>query len=428
MAMNKKPMSLFAIVLLLFSLVNVGFVAADNPVALDVKYLKIDGEQHDPYDETDQVLEVNRGQILPIKVKLEALSDVDDVQISAMITGYEYSQYEQSKVFQMTKTFSMDEGRVDYKELELNVPVKMDTDDMKLRILVTNKNDEAYLKEYNLDVVGVENEDAIVVKEASLSPSNEVMAGRALSALVKVENVGQEELDDVTLIASVPALDIRDMETLDELEIDEKETFEKILLRFPKDTKPGQYRVDYTIKYDEYESTTVSDMVTVTESDVADDEQKSLVTVPSSQEVARGQTGAVYPVMISNSGSDAKTYEISVSDISAWGSAKIDPSATVVAQPGESVTAYLYVSADEDAELGDKSFTLTIDADGEQKTVPLTAVVSGDEADGWDGVKKALEIGLIVLVIILILIGLIVGFNKLRGSKDDEDDDAKTYY
>ncbi|MGM5481605.1 MAG: hypothetical protein ACQESE_04315 [Nanobdellota archaeon] len=427
MAMNKKPMSLFAIVLLLFSLVNVGFVAADDPVGLDVKYLKIDGERHDPYDESDQVLEVNRGQMLPIKIKLEALSDVEDVQVSAKIAGYEYSQYEQSKIFQMTKTFDMDEGRVDYRELELEVPVKMATSDVKLRIYVENKNANTYVKEYNLDIVGVEGENAVVIKETSLSPSNEVMAGRALSALVKVENVGKEDLDDVTLITSVPALNIRDTETLDELEIDEKETFEKILLRFPKDANAGEYRVDFTVKYDEYESTTVSDMVTVTESDVAENE-KSLVTVPSSQEVARGEAGAVYPIMISNSGSAAKTYQIAVSDISAWGSAKVDPSANVVAQPGESVTAYLYVSADKDAEFGDKSFTLSITADGEQKNVPLTAVVSGDEASSWDGVKRALEIGLIVLVIILILIGLIVGFNKLRGSRDDEDDDAKTYY
>ncbi|MFP4118526.1 MAG: hypothetical protein ACLFTH_00550 [Candidatus Woesearchaeota archaeon] len=431
MAMNKKPISVFALVLLLFSLVTVGSVAAQDQVDLEVEYLRIDGEMHDPYDETDQVLEVDRGQKLPIKVKLEALSDVEDVQVSAKIAGYEYSQYEQDKIFQMSDTFDLKEGRVDYEELELEVPVKIDTDDIKLRIYVENKNGNTYVKEYNLDIVGVEEEGAVMIKETSLSPSDTVMAGRALSGLVVVENVGRKDLDDVTLIASVPALGIRDAETLDEFEVDDVEAFEKILLRFPDDAKPDEYRVDYTVKFDEYESTTVSDMVTVTESDDDEDEDeegKTTVSVPSSRDVVRGQTGAVYPVTISNSGSSAKTFDLSVSDVDKWGSVNIDPSETLVAQPGESATAYLYVSADEEAELGDKSFTLTVSGDDEQKTIPLSALVTGDDASSWDGVTRALEIGLIVLVIILILIGLIVGFNKLRGSRDDEDDDAKTYY
>ncbi|MCA9478614.1 MAG: hypothetical protein KC535_05695, partial [Nanoarchaeota archaeon] len=69
-----------------------------------------------------------------------------------------------------------------------------------------------------------------------------------------------------------------------------------------------------------------------------------------------------------------------------------------------------------------------VSSDGEQKVIPLSVIVSeNNNAGSWDGLKRVLEIGLIIVVIVLILIGLIVGFNKLRGN-DDDDEDAKTYY
>ncbi|MGM5479834.1 MAG: FixG Ig-like domain-containing protein [Nanobdellota archaeon] len=429
---NKKCTGLFAIALLVVSLLSVGFASA-SVIDAEVEYIKVDGEMHDPYDVSDDVLEVDRGQELPIKVKIKALENLEDVQITAKISGYQYSQYEQADIFQMTNTFDLDQGRVDYKELTLRVPTKTETGDVKLRIDVEDKNSNTYHKEYNLDIQGIEDSDAVVIKQATLSPSNTVNAGRALSSLVRVENIGEDDLDDVTLTVSVPELNIRDVETLDELEVDEKETFEKILLRFPKETTAGAYDVKYTVAFDEYESTTTYDTVTVKAAEIEsaqeDDVQESVITLPHSKQVARDETGTVYPIVVQNNADEDKTYTFDVSGVNDWGMASFDPSSTVTVAPGESETAYLYVSADDSASAGEKVFTLTMNAGSEQKTVPLTAIVSEDDNSG---LQKALEIGLIALVIVLILIGLVIGFNKLRGSKDDEfdseDDDAKTYY
>lgn len=431
---TNKIVNFSIVALILLSLVPVA-VLADPVVGLDISYLKIDGEEHPTYDDaSNDVLEVRRGQTLPIRLKVKALEDVEDVQVTAGIYGYRYSQYEQEKVFDTSKTFNLEKDRTRTVDLELQIPVKMESNDAKLRIFVADRNSLSYTFEYDLDVQGVERENAVDIKEAYLSPSNEVLPGRALSALVKIENVGDDDLNDgVTLVVSVPELNIKDTETLDQLDADEDETFEKIILRFPSDTTPGKYEVDYTVKFDEFETVTQSDFVTVLEAEDAktQNEQRTVLTVPDAQNVVKGASGAVYPIMISNMGSNAQSYTITVSGLESWGAARVDPSATVIVPAENSGTVFLYVNANDNAAPGEKFFKVTIAGADESKEIPLTAYVQeGDNkgASDWSGVKKALEIGLIILVIILIIIGLIVGFNKLRGSDDDDDDDAKTYY
>lgn len=46
------------------------------------------------------------------------------------------------------------------------------------------------------------------------------------------------------------------------------------------------------------------------------------------------------------------------------------------------------------------------------------------------GLKRVLEVGLVVMIVIIVLIGLIIGFNKLKDEEDDldEDEDEKSYY
>ena len=438
MVKNAKLFSFIMVILALSTfLVVVTPVLANNNLKID--YLKINDEEQDAYSPDGLYLEVQRGQDLSIRLKVHAENDdVQDVQISAGLYGYEYSQYEQNKIFDMSKTFDLKADRTRSVDLNLKVPLNMNTDDLLLRIFVADRDSLSYTQEYKLDVVGVDNENAVVIKDAYLSPSNEVMAGRALSALVKVENVGQKDFDDATLVVSVPALNIRDTETLDQLDSGDKETFEKTILRFPKDAQPGDYVVDYTVKFDEYESVTKTGVITVlpcedvacgASSNEPAETGKTLITVPNKQIVTIGTTGAVYPILINNMADSAKTYTIQVQGVDMWGTAQMDPGTTVIVPAKNSQTVFLNLQANEDAQAGEKYFKLTVNSDGDTKDIPLTASVQeGTNAASWDGLKKVLEIGLIILVIILIIIGLIVGFNKLRGSGDDDDEDAKTYY
>lgn len=426
---GKKLMSALALTILMMSLFG-GIVASADVVNLGVAYVEINGHKV----EDNERIEVRRGETLDLEVKVVAPEEilgednyVENVQIQSLLV-YKYSQYDDS-VQDMTKTFNLQYGTTAIKDLSVQIPVRMDAeDDMLLHLTVYADNMAAYSLTYRLDIRGVDDDAAVVITEAYMSPSS-VMAGRGTKVTVKVKNYGDEDLDDVTLIARIPALNLQDVETLDELEADEKETFENLILRIPENTVPGVYEVIYTLKFDEYESTTYKDTITVLASEVetsASSSSKSMITVPSTQTIAAGTSGTAYPIMITNMGKDAKAYQLTVQGMDAWGTARFDPASTVVVPAGQTVTAFLYVSANEDVS-GEKVFQLTVNDGAEQEQISLTANIAENGSD-WSGLKKVLEVSLIVLVIILIIIGLVVGFNKLKGSNDEEDDEDKTYY
>lgn len=436
MIKNTKITSVLLVAIFVLSLfAAVPTVSANTDLQID--YIRIDGEQMGPVA-SGQALEVRRGETLPIRVRVSAINnDVEDVQISAGLYGYQFSQYESSKVFDISNTFDLREGNSRNVDLMLEVPVRMDTENMRLRILVADRDGTAYIHEYQLSVEGINRDSAIRVMDTFLSPSNTVMAGRAVSALVRVQNIGQRTLNDVTLVANIPELGIRDVETLKRLQADEIESFEKIVLRIPSDTPAGTYDVEYTVRFDHFESTTVRDTITVTPCEAVacgvaqpapEQDDRTMVQVPSSQAVYAGGSEAVFPVMITNTGASARSYTIQVSGVDAWGTARVEPGSNVVVPAGSTSTVFVYVGADAETQAGEKYFKVSIGHGNDMKEVALRANVQEQEIVASESnLQRTLEIALIVLIIILILIGLIVGFNKLRGNNNDEDE-AKTYY
>ncbi|MBN1175975.1 hypothetical protein JXA48_05000 [Candidatus Woesearchaeota archaeon] len=429
--MNTK---LLTILFAVFTLVSMGVVVAapsNATVDLEVLSLDINGHEQGLFG-NDLNLEVARGEKLDLELELGTLADVSDVQVSAMIGGYEYSNYEFDKVFDMSRTFNLQAGDKKFVSLELEVPVNIDPDYAKLYIEVHSRDELRQSYYYELNIVNVENGNEVLIKDAYLSPSSEVMAGRALTATVRVENIGQQDFDDATLLVKVPALNIQAVETIENLEVGEKETFEELVLRFPKDAQPGDYVVEYTVKYDEYESVTKTAVVHVSEcADVtcgAAVKENDVVTQLffDSEKIVDAKSGATFPIMIQNTGNSQKSYTLAVSGVDSWGTATLSEGSLVVVPAGAMVPVYVHVVANDNAAAGEHSFSVTVASDGAQDVLPMKAVVTEDGSKDRSGLQKALEIGLIVLVVILILIGLIIGFNKLRGSDDDED--AKTYY
>ena len=109
----------------------------------------------------------------------------------------------------------------------------------------------------------------------------------------------------------------------------------------------------------------------------------------------------------------------------------MDPGAFVLVKSGETKTIYMYVSPKEDAQPGEKVFMVSVETQGDSKQIALTAnVVAGEKESSFDfgNMKGALEIGLVVLVVLLIILGLIVGFNKLKGNDEPEEKEGQTYY
>ncbi len=400
-----------------------------SAVDLGLTSLKINGEEFgDAASNPSNSLEVKRGEDLTIKLRVRATADVSDVQIEADIYGYRYAHREADSVSDVTKTFDLAENVTSFKTLELKVPSNIDKEHFYLRVRVADRYSTSYEQVYDLFVSGVDAEDAVIIKDYSFSPSNVVAAGRAFTTTVRVQNIGDDTLDDVKVTVEIPELNVKDSEYLDELSADEKETLDEFLLRIPDCAAPGVYEVEITAEFDEYESSSETASLTIVDGDTcgvtASGTGRTVVSVPENQDVAQG-TDAVYPLMITNQGSTAKTYAVTLSGLGAWGSARMEPSSVTVVEAGETSTIYLYVSANDDANSGTNGFKATISSDGESKDVALTANVVADNSGM--GSLQGLEIALVVLVIILIIIGLIIGFSKLRNN-DDDDEGSQTYY
>lgn len=433
--MNKNKTGFVLFVMLLTAIMASAFATAAL-VPLDIEYVNINGDKY--YSDNVAVADrIDRGEDLDISVKIVATADVQDAQIEAYISGYRYDSYERELVNQVTRPFDLENGTADKYDFSLSIPVKMDLKDAKLRIRVSNENDESFEQVYQLAIRGVEDEDALQVKSFTVTPSNYVEAGRTASFKVQVKNYGNSDIDDVYVKVAIPELGIADDETLDEIKSDETETFEELLVRVPTCAKAGAYEVIATVEFDNYESTEERMTLYVTEGGACEintpvvtptnNVGKTVITVPENQEVVMGTTGGVYPVMISNLGSEAQAYTLTAGGVDAWGTVRFEPGAVTIV-PAESVkTVYMYVAAKEDAQAGAKVFKLTVDGKDDSKQVVLTANVVGDDAQNYDGLKRGLEIGLIILVIILIILGLIIGFNKIRGDREDEEE-SQTYY
>ncbi len=427
---GKKMMSVLTLTIMIMSLV-VGSVSADSFVNVDIVDFEINGRTMTE----DKVLEVELGDVLEIDMEVMCTAEVDEaisdycaegVEIGARLV-YKYSEHD-NNIADWTNDFKLHNGVTALKSLEVQVPYEMNTDEMSLHIYVADQHG-SYTQKYDIDVVGVDNSDAIRFVKTQLNyPVLKAGEIRSITPKVVVKNYGTEDFDDVYLTVRIPALGVQQELQSIELDAGEERVFEDLWLRIPSDAEAGVYTVEYLVEFDRYENVEAFDKLTIEAGEETSETEntKTVVTVPDTQSLVVGGAGVAYPVVIANMGNDAKSYVLTVQGVESWGTSRIDPVATIVVPAGETVTAFLYVSANENAVAGDKVFQLTINDGKESKQIPLTANVA--EAEGnWDGLKTVLEVGLIVLVIILIVIGLIVGFNKLRGN-DEEDDEDKTYY
>jgi len=414
-----------------FIAVAVAMVSVVSAANLEITSLEINNK--DRVTATNHTINYvyQRGQALNIDVCVQALTDVTDAQVSADIYGYRYSNRDTTHPTSDTSdTFDLSQNDSDCKSLKLVIPDLVDMDYYKLRISVADRDGLLTEQDYELHLNGVARSSAVQVKDFAFNPE-EVVAGRAFTSMVKVRNYGTTDLKDLKVTVSVPDLNINAYQYMDELNSDESKTFEELLLRVPDCAKAGTYTVEIKVEFDEYEETDTTGTIKVTSGDSCGattpvsptQPDKTVITVPNNQEITQG-TGAVYPMVIANSGATSKTYTITLSGASTWASTRIDPSSVVVVPAGESRTVYLYVSANKDAELGDKVMTLNIDTGTESKQVALTAKITAattNAGSDTSGFRNGLEIGLVVLVIILLIIGLIIGFKKMKDNKQESE-------
>lgn len=394
---------------LLLSLFAVSAVALDAPT-----WVKVDGDELD----TNKVNDVDRGDELEVRIAMEPKADVKDARLEVEIEGYEYDE-----IRAVSDIFDMEAGKVYKEELTLELPDDMDKEEYTLRVTLSDRTSEVE-DTYTISIGSARH--ALTIEDVVFSPENNVKAGRSLLATVRVENTGDKDQDGVKVRVAIDELGIAASDFIDEIKADDAKTSEELYMRVPECAVAKDYEAKITVEFNGDETEKETRTITVSEGDLcgSDAKKSSVVMGPTTQDVEAGEA-VVFPLTISNGGKAAQTYTVGVAGAD-FADVQVAPSNVVVLNPGESQAVYVTVAPKKGASEGAHMFTLTVDAGSEQiKDAVLTANVTAGSGD-W---VKGLEIGLIVLVVVLIILGLIIGFNKMKGSEDEGDETGgQTYY
>lgn len=428
--MNKNKISAsIMLMLLLVSLVPFASAENDNEPYLYIEQVRINGDVANDGD----ILYVERGDDIRLRVVLQANEEVRNAYMGAYISGYRYAHHEPSMVMAHTPTFNIPEGHKRSFDINLRVPMEIEQKDAKLRLVLFDENSGSVITfNYQLAIYGAGEGTAVNIRNFFISPSSTIEAGRALSFKVQVRNIGNHELDDVTVKVAIPALNIQTFETIDRLRVDETQSFESLLLRIPNDAKAGDYEVIATVEFDRFQSTTQRKMITVTKTEEIQTgvDGVSVVTMPERVEVTASQDfqGSMYPILIENKGASSKTYILSVTGHEGWATVTFEPSSVFVVRGASSQTAYLRIKPLDGVSAGDRMLNIKVQTGDEVKENAVLAHVrvadEAKETTTWDA-RQILEWALVVLIVVLIVLGLIVVFRKMRKNNDE---DEQTYY
>lgn len=415
-----KRFSIISILVLL-----IGLVALNTAAAYTVQELDVNGVEAS----ADTIVYAERGDSIDIRIELLGASiDEDDVRVKTWIGGYEYGDVEDK-----TSIFDIKANAVHVKELRLEVPEDIEEDDYTLHVEAYDDNGNSIVASYvyTLRIEGQRHDLGVI--DVVIRPSGSVQAGRALFVSARVENLGQKKEEDIRVRVSIPELGVSGITYIDELtenEIDNEDeedsaSSDEVYLLIPTDAKTGDYEVKVEVEYNRGHD--VISKTKVVHVEGSEETAQGIVSVDSSSKTVKAGEEVAYRIMIANLGKTKAVYSAEVSGEESWASARVDPGFVTV-NADESAEILVYVKANENADDGQRMFTIKVKSgDAVVKDVNVSADV---EESGSIGLRRGLQIGFAILVIILIVLGLIVAFRKSSEEplEPSETGSEKSYY
>ncbi|MDP2908843.1 MAG: putative S-layer protein [Nanoarchaeota archaeon] len=437
-----------AILLLIVGLLVVGSAALASDTAFDE--VKVNDVVM-----TDNTVYVERGETIDVDVQWTAGTsttvDRDDLKLNAWIGGYEYDDVEDTEEIP-----NIDAGNTRKETLQIILPEDMDAKEKyKLHVRLYNEDAIDFEEVYSLKIS--QEKHKLSIQDVILRP-NTVTAGNALFATIWVENMGYEKEENIEVTVSIPDLGVSAREHIAEL-VSEEDTTEdddeetsgatpEMRLTIPSDAKIGDYNIDITMEYNRGHNVvkqTGTVHVRPAEAVTAEDVPQAIVSVDGAAKDAVAGTEVPFKIMVANLDSKASVFSVEVAGADLWAATRTEP-AMVTLAPDSTGEMYVYVKPKSGIEAGKHSFTVKVKAGNAivaEKT--LTADVAGTGATtstttgattatngqtNFASLKNALVIGFGVLVVLLVILGLIIAFNKM--SKDEEEEiptsEGQAYY
>lgn len=312
----------------------------------------------------DSLVQVELGTNAQIQVYLEGTGDPTDVRVRAWLGGYEYDTVEE-----MTDVFKVEDG-VSYKEtLYLAIPDDLDVSSnaYTLHVEVYDGEDKES-EEYTLYL---EQERHDVSIEDILLSSTMVAPGSYFGVQVRLDNQGYKDESDVKVTVSIPDLGISQRVYIDELLTGDQANSPTAYLTIPR-TAAGDYKVLVTIDYNnDYSEITGTSYIRV-EGELVYDEN-TFVSVSSISDLTIGETSS-YKVQVTNLGSTAKTFYLTVDGLNAESTSQI----TIPAQSSGEFTFTLSPET-----IGSASVFIEVTTDEGLVTQKLMTVDVAEKSNNW---------------------------------------------
>ncbi|MDP2907919.1 MAG: putative S-layer protein [Nanoarchaeota archaeon] len=433
-----------AILLLIIGLLVVGSAALASDTAFDK--VKVDGVD---MTSTNTVY-VERGQTIDVYVQWTAGTDTsvdrEDLTLEAWVSGYDWDDVENS-----INLNEMDAGDTISKTLHLELPEDMDArDTYTLHVELSNKHDIYINEEYNLKISPEKHK--LAIDDITLRPSS-VVAGAAIFASVRVENLGYEKEENIKVTISIPDLGVTAKDYIDELVTadDDSEDYNmadstpEMKLAIPSDAKAGTYNLKILVSYDDgHETVEATETINVKAAEATPTEEvpATLINIDSSSKDATAGVEVPFKIMVANIGDEVAIYSLEIAGADLWATTRVEP-AMVTLPPDATGEMFVYIKPKTDTTTGTHTFTAKVKAGNTivaEKT--LTASVTGTTSaatgatttngqTNFASLKNALVIGFGVLVVLLVILGLIIAFNKMSKDEDEEipgNNEGQAYY
>lgn len=281
-----------------------------------------------------------------------------------------------------------------------------------------------------LDITRMKNE--VQIYDVNFRNGLDYDAGDSISASVGVANEGNKDEEDVFIRMSIPELDLTTRSDRFDLVTDDNgnrcdndddtdcdKLHKTLTLDLPNNVPVGVYDVEFEVLFDDGEDKEVQvysiEVVRGTDGGV------SGISMDSEEQSIEAGKSIVYKVLF---GTQAD-YDVEVSGID-FGSYSVRV---------EDEQAYIFVNVDENTQAGDYEFTVDVKSgDNVVESFDVVTKVVDEEGNGnadYSAIRQGLEIGFVVLLVILVILGIILVAKKLGKGDDIEEptiDEEQTYY
>jgi len=430
MKLNKIMVVVFALVLAMIA-VPIVSAASYDIVKVEVNDLEVNDDQ----------TSVDIGDTVKVRVVVkgdENLSESKEAKVKVGLGGYDYDEIKDT-----TETFTVKAGKVYLKNLYLDLPNDMDPGTYTLHVEVYDQ-EERISEQYTLFI---ERERHLVdLVDFNVYPSNPE-AGEMVEVTVRLENDGAKN-EDVKVVVDVPGLGISQRTWID-VTSGNKETTNEIQFKVPKNAKTGEYELKLTAYYsNDYkfvEKTTFlnvigsepevvqdndDEVVVVTENEPSPVDKELVISMDTTSKTVSSEKDSMFKVTLASFDAKLRAITFKVNGAQLFADVRVDPSFLEL-EGGQKAEALIFVRLHEDADVGAHTMMLQVLDEGKLlKEIQLTVIAeeaTGNSTFGLD--DSTLKIAFVGLVVILIIIGLLIAFRKVR--HDDfplEPHDERTYY